>query len=260
MIDVRSSGKRGAELLLRLRRPEVRFAGDGVLDLDQAKSIESELQKPFLVEADPNGRLQHVRLSAGVSPASAGFARSLASSVQFVWPARALPAWEVEQDDPTGTARVLYERSGATVRLTRLGYRTPAEPDDPDEVRLTPVVEPEGFLTATVDFGKRRLLAVEGSETVTLTLNQQVVGRSETKVALSLAGVETVAEEEERQLLREQSALSVGAASGSLINPAPGEEARHRAELGAATVDQLLAELSRVEQKDETALYLKFRA
>ena len=34
-------------------------------------------------------------------------------------------------------------------------------------------------LTATVDFRTRRLLAVEGSEAVTLSLNQQVVGRSD---------------------------------------------------------------------------------
>jgi hypothetical protein len=260
VIDVLASGKDGAELLVRLRRGEVHFVSDGALNPDLARSVESDLKKPLLVEAAANGRVRQVWLAEGMSSASAGFARSVVSCVQFVWPQGAEAAWEVGQDDPAGTAQVRYERSGASVRLRRLRYQPPEESPGPDEVRLALGVEPEGCLTATVNVSRRQLLTLEGTEATTMTLDQKVVGRNETNVSLSLLRVERLTEKQRGRRERERSALREAGTPGSLVNPSPGEDALQRAELGEHTAEDLLAELDRVGPKGETALYLKFRA
>jgi hypothetical protein len=103
-------------------------------------------------------------------------------------------------------------------------------------------------------------LNLEGRDITTLSVNKEVVGRSDTRVKLSLVEVAEVGESERDRLLQRQSALKAEGEPVSLVNPQPGEEARHRAELGNKTIEQLLAELAEVRPEGETNLYLKVRA
>jgi hypothetical protein len=260
VVAVLSAGERGAELAVWLRRARVQIAGDAAANPELTRGVESDLGKPFFVKVGTDGRVERLWLPAGLSAISAGFARALVSSVQIIWPEGNESVWEVEQDDPAGTARVRYERSGQEMRLTRLGYQPPTDNEEPDEIRLTPTVEPEGSLVVTIDPRTRRLLGVEGREITTLSIEGRPAGRSETKIAVSLSEEEKLDGKERARLEREQSALIAATLSVPLVNPAPGEEARHRNTLGKRTADELLAELPRVRPEGETPLYLQFRA
>ncbi len=253
-----------ARLAYRLAGADVQLAVDGELDAERGKVLQGDLEKPLLVEVDPRGRVLAVRLGAGGLTSS--LSRSLLAATQVVWPEHlGERTWEVEEEGPTGAYQARYEATPGdeawAVRKTRLRYRAPRTVPSIHEFAAPLQQRPSGHLEAKVDVRRGRLLALEGTEATALVVQDRTVGRAETTLRLKFLREETASEQELAAL---QSAGEARAATNIGLSEREdedkGEMALQRAELGEATVEELLAELAKPGEKDETALYLKLKA
>ncbi len=101
-------------------RPEVRGeAGGGTAS---PATLASDLERPLFVRARCSGAITGVRFAAETTAASRSFLRALIAASRFVVTEGDAAAWSCEEDDPTGVARVDYQRratDAAAFALTR---------------------------------------------------------------------------------------------------------------------------------------------
>lgn len=276
--------KKGARatIVYGLRNPVVTVTANGQGAVAEAEKIQAELSRNVFAEADLQGRVLSVRFDTTVSSISQGFARAIIAGTQFVFPgtqASELRRWEVNEDDTTGQCVALYESQPGTgdcgakgdfsdvkmFRKTKVRYlKTPAKTNS-SELDIPTAINPSGYLTAGFDLTRGRVVCLKGKESLTVTMARKIVARAETRVELNYTGEERLSQPE-LSAMRIAGARQEGEAPVSLsaANSKDQSEASiQRTELGDATIESLLAELAQMEAstgKDETSLYLKFKA
>lgn len=255
---------------------------------DHAETIQASLSRYVFAEVSPEGKITSVQFDSASNNLSQSFARTLLALTQFVVPRVLSPRaqmpneWETQEDDPAGIFiaryQVVPDSSDAstgnsqtalkTYRKTKMRYLPPDSKKKPGELQVSQTIKPQGSLMARFDVRRGQLISLGGSESQSVIIAGRTIAQNGTSVRIDYLN-KVVIGLGELTALRGSSAAREKIAIAVPLSAAESEEAGetsiHRAELGGATAESLLADLAQIEasaeeRKDKTALYLKFKA
>ena len=268
-----------------LRNAFVSLSVNGHNDSRQAEQVGRELSQDVFATLTPQGSVRSVCFAPNVSNLSQSFLRTLLALTQFVLPRTkrelARGRWEAQEDDPNGTYLARYQLVQTTNQTpgrrptisptdylkTKLRYLEPTGKDK-DSTQLPQSIMPGGMLLAGFVAGDGHLRSLKGSESKLILMAGKTVARSNSTLSLNYLDAETI-EPSELSTLLEASAERGRVAKAMPLSFSESEEASEaavqRTELGDATLESLLSDLSRIEQasasaSSRTSLYLKLKA
>src|SRR6266540_426095 len=268
-----------------LRNAVVSLSVNGHNDSRQAEQVGTELSQDVFATLNQQGRVRSVCFAPKVSNLSQSFLRTLLALTQFVSPRTkrelARGRWEAQEDDPNGTYLARYQLAQATDQTpgrrptisptdylkTKLRYLEPTEKNK-DSTQLAQSIVPGGMLLARFAAGDEHLRSLKGSESKLILMAGKTVARSNSTLSLNYVDAETI-EPSELSTLLEASAERGRVARAMPLSFSESEEATEaavqRTELGDATLESLLSDLSRFEEasasaSSRTSLYLKLKA
>jgi len=268
-----------------LRNAVVSLSVNGHNDSRQAEQVGTELSQDVFATLNHQGRVRSVCFAPKVSNLFQSFLRTLLALTQFVSPRTkrelARGRWEAQEDDPNGTYLARYQLAQATDQTpgrrptssptdylkTKLRYLEPTEKNK-DSTQLAQSIVPGGMLLARFAAGDEHLRSLKGSESKLILMAGKTVARSNSTLSLNYVDAETI-EPSELSTLLEASAERGRVARAMPLSFSESEEATEaavqRTELGDATLESLLSDLSRFEEasasaSSRTSLYLKLKA
>lgn len=278
-MEVSVIGHDGEEQLARLRMP----AADAVLLSDgasagiEAASISSCLADGVVFATSAQGRITKVWIKPECGAISAGAVRTLLALLQFVGPKsgeKAPDAWEVNEEDQTGTYAVRYSKQARAegtfmFRKEKIRFLPPrAKRRETRRVVLPVTYQPQGGMNVGFDPATGQLISIEASESYAIVINGKNVGSSSTSFSLKRTGLSAMSAAKQKSLLKGHEAAARALRATSLWVPQTNAERDtllYRQKLGGETVSSLLAQLSVAEKAGDrdtnsTELYQKFKA
>lgn len=266
----------------RLHDPSVMFRVNGQEAASEGARLRSDLGREVFAQVTREGRVVSVRVDPQVRTLSRSFVLTLIAATQFVLPdikGGGSPKWEVEEEDPNGRYLARYEvvesaaggdktPAAAGIRKTKVRYLKPPSQLAPGQLELPVHILPSGSMLGTFDLNAGRLVSLEGSESQIVEISDKRVASTETKLRLDFLRRQQLSRSQLDALRRANSRLEKTVAAIPLSWQGPekeSEEALQRQKLGAATLEDLLAELKRAEQSGmkppgDIELFFKFRA
>lgn len=277
--------KKGDTLLIayRLDSHVVTLSINGQKAIEQAQAVRNDLYKEVYVIMNSMGRIQSLRFDPSIANRSKGYFQALLAMVQFVFAEKGTPdlmEWEVKEEDLGGSYVAHYQQDslpskteGAekntflkNFRKTKIRYLSSAKKRRPGEPQPQKTIPSEGNLMAIFDFRAGHLLSLNGSELLTIRFGRKELGQVRNFIQLSFIATGPI-EGKGFSLLRKASAnieRSVEAVSLSTdLSEKEGVISLHRRNLGEATLESLLTDLSAAEAtggKHPVQLLHKFEA
>ncbi|HET9792230.1 MAG TPA: hypothetical protein VFR08_13095, partial [Candidatus Angelobacter sp.] len=281
-----ASGER-VENFYVFRTPIVRLVVNGNDQTAQADEVSATLAQGFLVELNPEGKVTALYLPPQAGKFSQDFVRTLLASLQFASPGDSQDgsgAWTTTEADRNGPyiARYRVARSAnpATDQLvihkSKLRY-LPVSAGLSGE-NLPGKSEARKKVTPKMDFEARfhsstgQLTSLIGRETLDTAVEDKKVAHSETTLRLTQMDARKPSAAEKDSLLKMAASLKENATRLTVFavkSRAEIESNIQRAELGPATLDDLMAQLDSLkpdiadpdkQMAAETPVYLKFKA
>lgn len=266
-----------------LRNSAVRLIANGQAAQAEAETIKKDLGRDVFALVSRQGKVLSVRCDPAANTLSQNFARALIAVTQFVFPSPPSSnrsQWETQEDDPNGQYIARYQQaepssnrhraaqpSLRSFRKVKTRYLPAIEKPGPDEINLPTVITPKGELTANFDLRAGRILNLSGTESETIEMGGKTVGRAQNAVRLDYVGREILDPAKlaaMREASSQRSKLVAAVPLSVTTSKEDSELSIERTELGGATLQSLLADLSNLEsssgERDETPLYLKFKA
>jgi len=276
------------QVILLFQDPAVQLVVNGQPQDAQAREVERELKRGFLVEMTPQGRPVAVYLQESASKFSQDFTLTLIGMLQIVLPKTAPAggqAWTVREEDRNGAylARYRIEKEAAGTAEGLLGLRKSklrylpenaagAEPVMPGRTTAQKVVTPRMSFFAQFDPLNGEMATLQGTEAEETEIQGKKVAHAETLLSLRRESRRNATAEELEVLFRLTDHVRASSPALALFTPkslAEIEASVQRTELGEATIKDLLAQLAAMpgkvedkekQQADELPLYLKFKA
>lgn len=269
------------------RTPTVRLVVNGNDQTAQADEVSATLSQGFLVELNPEGKVTALYLPPQAGKFSQDFVRTLLASLQFALPGDSqdgFGAWTTTEADRNGPyiARYRVARSAnpATDQLvihkSKLRY-LPVSASLSGE-NLPGKREARKKVTPKMDFEARfhsstgQLTSLIGRETLDTAVEDKKVAHSETTLRLTQMDAPKASAAEKDSLLKTAASLKENSTRLTVFavkSRAEIESNIQRAELGSATLDDLMAQLNSLktdaadpdkQMAAETPVYLKFKS
>jgi hypothetical protein len=277
--------KRGDDLLIayRLNGHAFTLSINGQKAIEQEKVIRNDLGKGVYVLMNSRGRIQSLRFDPDIENLSKGYFQALLAMAQIVFAEKGSPditEWEVQEEDLGGNYVAHYRQDslpseGQTsekepllknFRKTKIRYLPSAKRGRPSQVQIQKTILSDGSLKATFDFRSGYLLSLNGSKLQTILFGKKKVGQVKNAIQLSLMAKETIGEKELSSLRKVNAGLERSSKSVSLstnLSEKEAQIARHRKQLGEATLESLLSDLNAAETTGGSypvSVFLKFKA
>jgi hypothetical protein len=282
---VLATDARGGVIAYHLRRPSVSVEVNGQATDIPAEAIQRETSRDVFALVNLQGRVLSVQFDPAVGEFARGIARVLLAGIQFVLPTPErtdLRQWVIQEDDRAGRYIAHYQAEPGLIRSTMRGsaaairafrkakvrYLAPARASKWGEWEVQRTVKPSGSLTARFDLRNGHLVSLNGAESQVLLVARRQIARTDTRLRMECLRLEALKAWELAGVRAAYAAREKVAAAIPLWATASqeaSEAAIQRNELGNANLDSLLECLARMEgfqtrSKDDTALYLKFKA
>jgi HEAT repeat protein len=232
--------------------------------------IKSDLEKPFFLIIDKQGKFLSLEVERDVSELSDSYLRALLSMFQFVLPEKGkMPNWETSEYDPTGLYVANYKTIKSAVKNTisfsKHKVKYLKEEIDEDETTLSPTVIPKGETIFVLDLKKGNIISLKGEEDGTIHIGGKKVGDFKNGVILELEKEKVFGKKGISEIANLYHSRSSQREKFSLYKPPSREESErviYRKILGEATLESLLEELKVREEKggDIIPVYLKLKA
>ncbi|MBD2080227.1 HEAT repeat domain-containing protein [Leptolyngbya sp. FACHB-17] len=249
----------------RLQNLNVQILSNGQLIAEQSQLIQKDLAQDIFAEVDAQGKILSVRFDPNMSNIAQSFARSLLASTQFVTAkSPTVSTWETQEDDPNGQYIAQYRSTFDQFQKSKLRYLQPDK--KPRSTKLTPIITPQGQLTAKFDIKAGRLLSLSGKETQSFEVSKKKIGQSETTLNLSYSAQTQLNATDLAALQKASASRQTQAIALSYTIPEEEAEAKiQRQQLGESTLESLLSELDALSKSPDKAqnttdLYLKIKA
>lgn len=266
IVSVLGESEEGFMLGLRVDKASLTVSANGQApDAEQQTSLKqlgAVLATQNLVHLSADGRVLGVQLAEEVAPGAAYWIRSLASNLQLVRPAGERVSWQVEEQNPMGSALVEYSEqdSGAIgVRAFRKRCGQLLDTSSDDRFALATQVSGAGRLMVEEADGWYRSLRYDEETRVTME------GEGFQTTVKGVVSIERIASAECPVLsFDEITALLAGSWSG-LTPPsdagavARGRDPRSLAEEGD-TLDSIMAEIEALVASGEVGSYELYAA
>ncbi len=258
-------------LAYQIRPTLVQIQADGQAEPDQAQAVQKDLAWPVFGLLDGRGRIQSVRFDPATNFLTRQMVRTLLAATQFVGPQAedtSQSEWDAEEDDPAGTLIAHYQsQADGTVHKTKPRDLVPARSKKTRTIHIDPKVESDGEYVEKLD-AAHALAKISAEEGQSISYGQNVVGQAMLKFDMQLLDKVQCTADELTQLRSANAERTIAAAAVPLNATMSDEESQlavQRQELGAATLESLLAELEAAdsqppETSDGNRLFLKFKA
>jgi hypothetical protein len=254
-----------AILAYRLQNLTVQIISNGQSIVEQAQLVQKDLNQDIFAEVDAQGKILSVRFDPNMSSIAQSFARSLLASTQFVTAKSPTSnTWETQEDDPNGQYIAQYRSSFDQFQKSKLRYVQPAQ--KPRGAKLTPIITPQGQLSAKFDSKAGRLVSLSGTETQNFEVSKKKIGQSETTLNLTYLEQNQLSAAELATLQKANTSRQTKAIALSYTISEQESEAKiQRQQLGESTLESLSSELDLLEKSSDkaqntTELYLKVKA
>jgi hypothetical protein len=263
------------QVLCTLRPAELRLEQNGVEVTEPLAQLRQQLAEPILVEYTHRGQIASVRFNSDCDTTAQGFARTLLAYLQVTLPNDfTQPTWQAREAEPNGIFMTRYTRQTATpdvltVNKIKCGPASTAPQATAGQLQATQTVTPGGTLTLTLDARRGLIRTVYGAESFATVLGTAPVARSRNTISLALLSRLPLSSATNRSLLsvaRQRRQQSGGRTLAQSPEITPQQEARiQRANLGDATVEQVLAQLAALDgsttpEKQANALLPRLKA
>ena len=278
-------GKRGDDLLIayHLSGHAFTLSINRQKAIEQEKVIRNDLGKEVYVRMNSRGKIQSLRFDPDIMNLSKGYFQALLAMSQIVFTEKGGPdiaEWEVREEDLGGSYVARYRQDSLPGQSqtsekdpllknflkTKIQYLPSAKRGRPSEVQIQKTFLSDGSLKATFDFRSGYLLSLNGSELQTILFGKRKVGQVKNAIQLSLMAKEKIGEKELSFLRKVNASLERSVKPVFLstnLSEKEAEIARHRKQLGEATLESLLSDLNAAETTGEgypVSLFLKFKA
>jgi len=234
------------------------------------EGIKSDLEKPFFLITDKQGKFLSLEVEKDVSELSDSYLRALLSMFQFVLPEKGkMINWDTMECDPTGLYIANYKTIKSalknTISFSKRKVKYLKEKIEEDETTLSPTVIPKGETIFVLDLKKGDILSLKGEEEGAIYIGGKKVGDFKNGVILELEKEEVFGKEGISEIANLYHSRSSQRKSISLYKPPSREESERvicRKILGEATLGSLIEELKVREENGEdiVPLYLKLKA
>ena len=265
---------RGEETHITYALQKAVVRAEGGSESVPAARLQEELGREVFATLDCRGRVLSVRFDDDVSSSARLYLRGVLAVLQFVTPdaANQQDAWEVHEETPDGTFLIRYAMDTSVGvgqnRFIKTRVRhvpTPRKARRGQEV-LTTKLLPEGTMQAQFDSRRGHLISLHGEEKLAVMLENHLVARRYTSLALEWVGTERIAADTLAELRLAWAAREATPAIALSWRPplAMQQAASYRHLLGDTSAEDLLVQLLEAEEApnrvEENALDLKLRA
>ncbi|MBC7238468.1 MAG: hypothetical protein H5T69_21715, partial [Chloroflexi bacterium] len=160
--------------------------------------------------------------------------------------------WQTEEADPSGIYKATYKKlvgGKDTISFikSKISYKSAEKADE--EPKLNPKIVPKGEIRIEYAFRVGKPISLKGNDELEIFIVDRKVGNIKTDVILNLISIENISEAETSAL------QNVYIERKTLLRKLPlyqklsgGEETIYRKILGDTKLDNLLGELSEIEQ------------